>query len=1135
MRKFINIFLLILLTIAWTTIIKANESYIHHEIEVTLDPSNHNIKVKDQITLPASLLNTDIHFLMHQDLSIELLGDHTLINSDSTKPEAKHFGLVPDKFNLPENISVNHYTITSPQEPSGPFVFTIHYQGPIYHPIAKHSEEYARSFSETPGIISEEGIYLAGSSYWLPWFNDQLVTFNLTAKLPEAWDAVSQGKRTIHEKEQETRKVRWESPEPMDEVFLIAAVFSEYQQNVGNVQAMAFLRSPDENLAQKYLITTAQYLEMYRQLIGPFPYSKFALIENFWETGYGMPSFTLLGPKVIRFPFILHSSYPHELLHNWWGNSVFVDYDSGNWCEGLTVFLADHLIKEQRGQGVEYRRTALQAFTDYVNENNDIPLSAFRSRHDAATSAIGYNKSMMLFNMLRQEMGDQAFKKSLQKFYTKNKFKKASFDDIREAFEAVTGEDHSSFFKQWVTRRGAPKLKVSNVVANQQGQEYRLSFTLSQTQEEDVFKIQVPLAVHLHEISKVSMHTVHMTQRNQSYQLDFSNRPLLIEVDPQFDVLRRLDYKEIPPALSQLFGANKVLIVLPAKTEQSFYDGYKNLAQTWAASESKSIKIIDDRDISDLPSDQAVWIFGKENRFSENLNSHLDTYKSGVIGDSTVLINSRISNKDKSIIITTRTPNNTKGILAWLFTTNNKAFTGLGRKLPHYGKYSYLAFEGDEPTNVIKGQWPAVNSPMHAVVRQSDGANFEIIHTQLPQRTALANLAPIFSEQNLIQHVNYLASAELQGRGLGSSGLDQAAEYIAGEFNKIGLQAGGDSASFFQIWRERGGKDDTELTLKNVIGILPGKKPGWENQSVVVCAHYDHLGLGWPDVREGNEGKIHFGADDNASGVAVLLELAKIFASVSKPDRTIVFAAFTGEESGLKGSKYYIKNMKKYPVEKIMGVINLDTVGRLGSNKISVINSSSASEWKHIAMGIGYVSGLQYELVAQDLDASDQASFITAGIPAIQLFSGAHFDYHKPSDTAQKIDPGGMVKIATFSKEAVQYLSEREEPLTFTGKTHATGSAPKMSGKPRRASTGIMPDFAYSGVGVRVAAVSPQSPAALAGIKDGDVIIQFAKSNIQNLKQYAAILRQHAPGDKVSLILKRGEKEISLQIELTAR
>ena len=169
------------------------------------------------------------------------------------------------------------------------------------------------------------------------------------------------------------------------------------------------LRTPDQALADRYLDATAQYIEMYRGLLGPYPYSKFALVENFWETGYGMPSFTLLGEQVIRFPFILTSSYPHELLHNWWGNSVFVDFAGGNWCEGLTAYLADHLFAEQRGQGAEHRRAILQRVTSYVTPANDFPLSKFEGRYNAATEAVGYGKAAMVWNMLREKVGDARF------------------------------------------------------------------------------------------------------------------------------------------------------------------------------------------------------------------------------------------------------------------------------------------------------------------------------------------------------------------------------------------------------------------------------------------------------------------------------------------------------------------------------------------------------------------------------------------------------------------------------------------------------------------------------------------------------------------------------------------------------
>ncbi len=144
-----------------------------------------------------------------------------------------------------------------------------------------------------------------------------------------------------------------------------------------------FFADSDDKLADKYLKMTGVYLKMYEDMLGPYPYSKFALVENFWETGYGMPSFTLLGEKIIRFPFIIYSSYPHELLHNYWGNSVYVDYDKGNWCEGITAYMADHMLKEQRGQGADYRRNTLEKFTDFVNTDNDFPLSEFLNRQQS--------------------------------------------------------------------------------------------------------------------------------------------------------------------------------------------------------------------------------------------------------------------------------------------------------------------------------------------------------------------------------------------------------------------------------------------------------------------------------------------------------------------------------------------------------------------------------------------------------------------------------------------------------------------------------------------------------------------------------------------------------------------------------
>jgi aminopeptidase N len=324
-----------------------------------------------------------------------------------------------------------------------------------------------------------------------------------------------------------------------------------------------------------------------------------------------MPSFTLLGPKVIQMPWILHSSYPHELLHNWWGNSVYVDFETGNWCEGLTAYMADHLIKEQRGQGEEYRRSTLQGYTDYVNEGNDFPLSEFLSRHNASTASVGYGKSLMLWEMLRQKVGDETFVKGFQKFNRDNKFKRASFDDIRTSFEEVSGLDLKSFFDQWVKRTGSPELKISEIKNERINQEYKLQFKLDQIQSGDIYNLEVPVAISFAE--NVVMQNFSMNQKSQVFEAQFPEQPAYISVDPQFNLFRRLHHNEIPPALSKVFGAEKIMIILPSEISQVQFFKYKNMSDIWSLDQSEKIEVVYDKDLKKLPKNKAVWVLGWEN------------------------------------------------------------------------------------------------------------------------------------------------------------------------------------------------------------------------------------------------------------------------------------------------------------------------------------------------------------------------------------------------------------------------------------------------------------------------------------------------------------------------------------------
>lgn len=423
-------------------------------------------------------------------------------------------------------------------------------------------------------------------------------------------------------------------------------------------------------------------------------------------------------------------------------------------------------------------------------------------------------------------------------------------------------------------------------------------------------------------------------------------------------------------------------------------------------------------------------------------------------------------------------------------------------------------------------------SPLIHTLSQSEN-----IQVNLEKRTALATLTPAFSAYRMIQTIEFLASDKLKGRGLGTNELDEAANFIAENFKQYGLLPASDDGTYLQKWQQNV-LDKKDVKLSNIIGMIKGTNPKISD-AVVLSAHYDHLGLGWPDVKKGNTGKIHNGADDNASGVAVMLEIAKSLGKSAKPARTIIFVAFTGEEAGLVGSKYFVNNYKKYNTQNIMANLNLDTVGRLYDNKLMVLNSDTAKEWKFIFMGADYTTGIATQIVTQDLDASDQVSFINEGIPAVQIFfSGIKSDYHIPLDTANKIDSAGLVKVATIVKEVIEYLAERTEPMPFTGNSvnsvHQTKSQDKQQSS-RKAATGSMPDFTFSGVGVKIAGISEGSAADIAGMLKGDIIIKFDGNKISTLKEYSNLLKQHQPNDVVILTVLRAHKPIEIEITLGER
>ena len=680
---------------------------VNHDLTVKIQPASGSIEVRDQIRLPEPAGSFD--FLLHAGLAPKL------VTQGATLQRLGAYAGV---------VSGQAYRVAFEQPQTR---VTLDYAGIIRHPVEAGRERQSGSRAAgSPGHISEEGVFLSAASLWFPYLEERMLSFSLRVNLPDGWSSVSQGIGS-------TDGSRWQESAPQDDIYLIAGRYTRYEDATSPVTAEVYLRSPDPQLAQRYLQTTRDYIALYQNLIGPYPYTKFAMVENFWESGYGMPSFTLLGPRVLRFPFILHSSYPHEILHNWWGNGVYVDYQQGNWSEGLTSYLADHLIKEQRGEGAGYRRETLQRYADFVHGGDDFPLTEFRGRHGDISQAVGYGKTLMFFHMLRLQLGDPVFIQGIRRFYRDNLHRIAGFDDLRAAFEAVGKQSLGSFFEQWINSTGAPDLQVSEVEVHREGSSYAVQGTLQQKQSGKVFELTVPVAIQT-EDERVSLFHLPMKQRRLSFNIPLQSNPLRLTVDPRFDLFRRLAVGETPSSLGQLFGARRMTVILPSAASTEVKMRLQRLTAAWSGYWKESTTVWDDT-LDKLPEMGGVLLLGAENRFVPYFFAQLARHRVHLAQNLTLAERSFAADSH-SFALTAPHPADNKSAIGLFSVGPAPATDGFARKLPHYGKYSYAVFHGDEPENIVKGQWEAATTALSINLTGRE----PFPPAQIPTHTPLADL-----------------------------------------------------------------------------------------------------------------------------------------------------------------------------------------------------------------------------------------------------------------------------------------------------------------------------------------------------------------------------------------------------------
>ncbi|HEY7715886.1 MAG TPA: M20/M25/M40 family metallo-hydrolase [Candidatus Binatia bacterium] len=320
----------------------------------------------------------------------------------------------------------------------------------------------------------------------------------------------------------------------------------------------------------------------------------------------------------------------------------------------------------------------------------------------------------------------------------------------------------------------------------------------------------------------------------------------------------------------------------------------------------------------------------------------------------------------------------------------------------------------------------------------------------------------------------------------------------------------------------------------NVVAMLPGADPVLRQENIVIGAHYDHLGFGhYGTLDRRASGTVHPGADDNASGTVVLLELARRLANLPvKPARTIVFAAFSGEELGLFGSRHFVDRTGSLASTRAM--INLDMVGRLRDNRLTVFGARSGENLSQIVSAQARQLGL--ELTESDeVGRSDHLSFYNKKIPVLHLFTGIHQDYHRPTDTWEKLNIDGMAKISDLVMATVLAIANVAAPINFVSLPTRRPADSRAAGRSLSVYLGSIPAYGTASDGVELTGVSDGSPAAIAGLRPGDVIIQLADKKIHDIEDLTSALAAQKPGDQVAIVVLRDGQPVTVKATLRAR
>lgn len=662
-RYVIFIFTLLFLVTDAIAAINNHENKIDYDISVRVDPIARTIVGRSIISVRKS---GELMLMLGRRFEVtHAIIDGRELGPSRNSPGLQHIWHIPFGFGRLRRIE-------------------IHWQGKLSK--LDTSLDHQQTLGKTEPVSGEMGTFLPKSSNWYPTITDSMASYRVNLALPFGQRGLVAGQLLEETESEQGYQADFEFPFPSEGIDLMAGPYKITSDTVQGtkgkqIQLRTYFHPQLNHLARDYIDSVKDYLALYESWIGEYPYTEFSVVSSPTPTGFGMPTLTYLGISVLQLPFIRATSLGHEVLHNWWGNGVYPDYMQGNWSEGLTTFMADYAYKEHESAEAarEMRLGWLRDFAALAPEQ-DAPLVSFTSRTHGASKIVGYNKTAMLFFMLRDQLGEKIFNRAIQALWKTQRFKVTSWRHLQNIFEMVSGQNLQTFFSQWLEQVGAPAIHLAAVDHIKSDSGHQLAITLEQSAP--AYQLRIPVVIR--STGNEEIRILDFRDQRQTFNFEMQAQPLEVTLDPDFRLFRQLASGEAPPILREIM-VNQATETILLPQGGAIFNIAKNLASKLQHRSPKMIASTDK-----LPTVPTLVI---------GLHQQVDAW---LKRNNLPARPDRVANKGSAQAWTYSGPNGST--LAIVSARDAASLETLIRPLPHYGRQSFVIFNGRKM--IEQGTWP---------------------------------------------------------------------------------------------------------------------------------------------------------------------------------------------------------------------------------------------------------------------------------------------------------------------------------------------------------------------------------------------------------------------------------------------